>query len=284
MTARALLLVIVGAALPTFGSPLRPPLVFAAGGAWTVVARDGRVVMHLRDVCGQRALDLAVGPDEHTLVFTAWSAPVENWLLYACDAGNPRRLGEATGYHGQPSFSEDGATVFFVHHPKKGGPVGMHEEGANAQLYRVRLDGSGLEPLTDSKGCKLAPQKVGQAVVYLHATCSGPRTVELISLEKGRRVATLEEALNTHYPDLSSDGRSVLVTRKTLAGIQLVALDVQRKTARILWGLPEGYEGTRAGWGQSTASIIYQRDGAVWRLSLRPSPHEEKLAVIGGEP
>lgn len=278
---RTLLIVVLAIALPSVAASSRPPLVFGAGGAWTVVARDGRVLMHLREVCGQRAKDLAIGPDERTVVFTAWSAPVENWLLFVCDGGEPRRLGDPTGYHGNPSFSEDGATVFFVHHPKKGGPIGMHEEGANAQLYRVKLDGSHLEALTGSAGCKLAPQNAGQAVVYIHSTCTGARSVELISLAPSRSVATLEKG-NTHYPDLSADRRAVLLTRKVLNGVQLISLDVQKMASRVLWSLPEGYEETRAGWGQGEDSIIYQRDGAVWRVSLRPTPHEDQIAVIGG--
>lgn len=252
------------------------------GGAFTVVARDGRVVAHFHEVCGYTAKDLAVGPDERAAVFTMWSAPVENWLLYACEAGKARLLGERMGYHGNPSFSEDGSWVYFVHHPRKGGPIGMHEEGANAQLYRVHFDGSGVEALTDSKGCKLAPQKVGATVVYVHATCEGPRSIESLKLDGSRQVTTIEEGFDTHWPDFSPDGRRLLLTRRTLAGVQLLAMDVQQKTTRVLWGLPEGYEETRAGWGTNTSTIIYQRDGSVWRILLGKVPREEKLVNIGG--
>lgn len=247
-----------------------------------MVARDGRVLYQLREICGQAAHEVAVASNEHTVVFTAWNGPVENWLLYACDgSGQPRLLGEETGYHGQPSFSEDGTWVYFVHHPRKGGPPGLHEEGANAQLYRVRLDGSGLEALSDSPGCKLAPHIARNLVVYVHATCSGLRSIELLNLQKDNRITTIENS-NSHYPDLSADGRSLLVTRQVLDGVQLVSIDLQKMTSQVLWRLPEGYVETLAGWGKDSSTIIYQRDGAVWRISLRPAVREEKVCVIGG--
>lgn len=279
----ALVMITTAISAAAFAAPARPPLVFGVGNAWTVVAPDGRLLKQLRGVCGREARDLAVSPDEATLVFTAWSDAVENWLLYACDDGSsPRLLGEAQGYHGNPAFSPDGAWVYFVHHPKKGGPLGMHDPGANAQLYRVRLDGSGLESFTDSKGCKLAPQATASSVVFVHDTCTGVRSIELVSPGRRSGVVTLEHGHNSHFPDLSPDGHFVLITRKTLAATELLSLDVKTKAVRSLWGLPPGYAETYARWGNDATSIIYQRDGAVFRVTLLPKPREEKLADIGG--
>lgn len=258
------------------------PLVFGANNAWTVVDRNGRVIMHLHEVCGQRANELAVGADQRTLVFTAWSEPVENWLLYACDQNRkPRLLGERIGYHAQPSFSPDGIWVFFVHHPRKGGPPGQHDPGANAQVYRVRLDGSGLESLTESAGCKLAPRSVGSTVVYLHSTCEGPRSIEMLDSNKGLPTTLLEHGAMSHYPDLSPDGSQVLFTRKVLFAVELHALDVKTRETKLLWRLPKEAWDARASWG-SDGSILYQRDGAVWKVSLKPPANEARLTTIGG--
>ncbi len=267
------------------GSAARAPLVFGDSSGWVVVSRDGRALERMSKVCGSEARELAVSADLKTYVFTAWSQAIENTLLYACEPGGmPRLLGESIGYHAQPSFSRDGQWVFFVHHPKKGGPPGMHDPGANAQLYRVRLDGSGLEAMTNSRGCKAAPQDAGDGVVMmLHLSCHGPRSIELLRLNEKSVVATAEDGQLSHWPDLTADGRHLLVTREGFETTQLLDVDLKTKQSRVLWTMPAGYENTRTAWGEGGKTVLFQREGAVWRVRLGSKPVEEKLFVTGGQ-
>jgi len=261
-----------------------PPLVFGGDEQWLLVSRRGELIERIDRPCGLRANELAVSADLATLVVTAWSSEAQNSFLYVCERGasTARMLGEQTGYHAHPSFSDDGRWVYFVHHPHKGGPPGLHEPGANAQLYRVRLDGTELTALTQTQGCKLSPKTRRNTALYVHASCHGPRSIELFDVGKRKVIATFAESQVVHYADLSADGKSLLFTREVWDATQLVSLDVRSKAERVLWTLPMGYPDTRTAWGEGQRSVLFQKAGSVWKLTLGRSNQEEKLFDIGG--
>ncbi|MBL8913648.1 MAG: hypothetical protein JNM17_23305 [Archangium sp.] len=169
-----------------------------------------------------------------------------------------------------------------MHHPRKGGPPGTHDAGANAQLYRVRLDGSGLEALTSSRGCKAAPHDVGGGVVMMvHLSCFGPRSIELFRVADKSVVDAALVGQEPHWPDLASDGRHMLVTRDTFESTQVLEVDWKTKRSTVLWSLPMGSENAHAAWGDGRSSVLFQRGGAVWRRRLGAKPVEEKLFEMG---
>ncbi len=115
-----------------------------------------------------------IAPDGSAIAFTSRSAAAQNNLLFIWDRSEApaRLLGREMGFHANPSFSFDGEWVLFAHHPRKGGPPGQHEPGANAQVYRVRRDGTRLEALTDTRGCKVSPvSRDGFELFFIHSTC-----------------------------------------------------------------------------------------------------------------
>jgi len=261
------------------------PLVFGSDSTgWVALSRDGRVLRRMTELCGARAEELALSPGLGIAAFTAWSQTAQNRLLFACDDGaaKPRLLGEAMGYHAQPTFSVDGEWVFFVHHPKKGGPPGSHEPGANAQLYRVRHDGTKLEALTATSGCKLGPRPVAQdLLVLIHATCDGPQGIELMRVSDKRVIQRWTDGLYASYPDLTVDGR-LLFTQRKPNGADLVELEPKTKRRRTVWSVPEGYEDTRARWSSDGRAVFFQQGESIWKLNLGSKPSAERLTGVGG--
>lgn len=257
------------------------PLVFGENGHFAVVSRAGQLVRRVGMLCGRQPLELALSSDHESAAFTAREEQVENTLLYACRAGELRLLGERVGYHANPAFSPDGVWVYFAHHPKKGGPPGLHEPGANAQLYRVRFDGSSLEALTSDRGCKQGPQVLASgSVLYVHATCHGPKSVEVMTL-KDRRSRKLSDFASYNSPDLSPRGESVLASEQTLATMNVVVLGLKGEPKKLLFEVAGGDVGLRASWTDKGDGVLYQHDGSVWLW--RKGADATRLFKIEGE-
>lgn len=246
------------------------PLVYGGPEGWVVLDRQGRELRRIATFGGRTANDVAVSPDGKTFVFTAWAAEVENQLLYAWREGSESStlLGEPIGWHDQPSFTADGKWVLFVHHPKKGGPPGQHEPGANSQLYRVRSDGSGLEALTDSRGCKITPTGLdSKRVIYVHATCSlGRSLARLGPTSQEQRLSGWEK--NFGESSLDASGKKLAVVERRTQGSLVYDADLARgePLLRLRGEVPMTPDRQRPGW-LSDGRIAVQYGGKVWALS-----------------
>ncbi|MBL8951112.1 MAG: hypothetical protein JNK82_10070 [Myxococcaceae bacterium] len=169
----ASLLVLIGVAAAGATGP-KPFHVFGEADRWIITDDDGAVVERLESFGGMRTVHAAITADGAEIVFTSRNDAAQNDLLYLWDRGArpPRLLGSKMGFHANPSFTRDEEWVVFAHHPRKGGPPGQHEPGANAQVYRVRRDGTRLEALTNTPGCKVSPVSPdGFALFFIHSTC-----------------------------------------------------------------------------------------------------------------
>jgi Tol biopolymer transport system component len=124
-----------------------------------------------------RPQELTVSPDGKLVVFTRYAAEAGTYLLYSWDkdpAHEPRRVGYTRGYHANPAVDPNGDWIYFAHNPDAVGMPMSHMARAYAQIYRVRIDGSELQPLTNEQGCHFAPApgKDGQ-VLFVHTQCHG---------------------------------------------------------------------------------------------------------------
>jgi hypothetical protein len=181
------LLAVFGSQTLSLGATVGPVL-FGRPGEWIAIARNGEVLATHATFAGMDAIEATVSPDGRVIVFTAWSDAVQNRLMYKWEIGSGQatRLGGAQGFHASPDFTNDGTWVYFAHHPRKGGLPGQHEPGASAQLYRVRIDGSGLEALTREGGCHMHPNVgYGGSVLFAHTDCIMGRSIKVLG--HGRR-------------------------------------------------------------------------------------------------
>ncbi len=85
---------------------------------------------------GAPAADTATAA--HQVLFNRYQAPVMTVFIADADGANARALASAWGLEYSPSFSVDGQWVVFTAEPD-----------GQADLYRIRPDGTGLEQLTD---------------------------------------------------------------------------------------------------------------------------------------
>ena len=163
------------------------PVMFGTTGKWVALSRSGEILAAFSKFGGMDAIDATISPDAKTVVFTAWNDEAGNRLLYkwVIGAESATLLGESQGFHASPDFTNDGKWVYFAHHPRKGGPPGQHEPGANAQLYRVQVDGRNLQALTDESGCHMHPNAIAPSlIVYSHTSCIRGRSVKLFDGHK----------------------------------------------------------------------------------------------------
>nr|WP_298991878.1 amidohydrolase family protein [uncultured Polaribacter sp.] len=87
--------------------------------------------------------DVKTSPDGNTIVFTALGHIYKKVL----PDGTPKRITSLTDFEAEPSFSSDGNSVLFVT---------WNDEELGA-IYKVNLDGSNLEKITNEKGIYRTP-------------------------------------------------------------------------------------------------------------------------------
>ena len=242
------------------------PVLFGVPGEWFIVSRAGEVVATYGKFGGLDAVEAAVSPDGKVVAFTTWDDKVQNPLLYKWDVGGATAslLGEPQGFHASPDFTNDGKWVYFAHHPRKGGPPGKHEVGANAQLYRVRTNGTGLEALTSEPGCHMHPN-VGSkgAVVYAHTGCRMGRSVKIFA--NRRSTKGLEPAFGEFDAPVFDRSEQriafAMQTRVDVAVYERRTADSATPTELLRIANPS--EQTRLAYGNSD-DIIYQDATGIW--------------------
>ena len=105
--------------------------------------------------------DVQTSPDETTIVFTSLGH------IYKKDLpeGIPTRITTLTDFEGEPSFSADGKSILFVT---------WNDEDLGA-IYKVNLDGTLLEKITEEKGIYRTPvyNRSNSQIVYRKESGNG---------------------------------------------------------------------------------------------------------------
>lgn len=260
-----MLQVLVIAALATASEPHS---LFLFEDQCVVVDANGKIAreVDLKQAGLSRISDADVNPAGTRILITAWSDTANNTVLFELDVatGALERRGEAIGFHAAPSYSRDGKQ--FAHHPTLGGPVGMHEARAYAQLYRQSADGK--EPpmkLTTSDGCHMeSTTSSGAELFFAHANCRGGRRIEVLTAGKEQAVTEFDSHLGE--PALSADGKLV-ATRVIGDTVEIVELDPKRPTKLVvLWKGTRFRDQFRPRYLGKHRNVVFQNGRDVFRL------------------
>ncbi|QSQ24500.1 PD40 domain-containing protein [Pyxidicoccus parkwayensis] len=253
--------------------PVSPERYLAFGNSegWVALEVHSRKVERIRIPAPYQAKTLTISTDGEHVVFTSHDEAARNDLLYRWDwrkGASPVRIGDEQGFHADPAISPDGKWVYFAHHPRMGGPPGMHQPEANAQLYRVRLDGQNLTALSNEKGCHLSPSfRPDGELIYVHTLCS----VTQKSLRLMKNGVVLPDILATeelNEPSFSPDGKRLVFVSRNGPHALLKEWNSMGRPARVVhqYLLREGSRG-RAQYGRDAREILFQNEDSVMRLA-----------------
>ncbi len=271
MTALALLLL--------SAAPMR--MAFELPQGWVVTDGDGKLLERVDAYAGLRPIDLALSPTSNDVAFTAKR---ETGLagLYLWNGTAVRELSVSAGYHGFPTFSPDGKTVAFVHHPGAGsGPSGKHALGQNAQVWTVGTDGKNSAQRTTSHGCRASPHFASATkLVFTHTTCRGPQALEELTLAAtpGEPKVLVPADDISAEPKLSPNRKALLYTQAFYADTRLVWAPLSAPAeGRVLATIPGRPRRVSANWSADGASVFFVKDGAVHRVALKT---QTQVAVL----
>jgi Tol biopolymer transport system component len=226
--------------------------------------------------------ELTVTADGRVVVFTSYAAEAGTYLLYSWDKDPghaPRLIGDTRGYHASPAIDPNGDWIYFAHNPNAVGMPMSHTARAYAQIYRVHLDGSGLQSLTDEPGCHFSPipTKNG-AILFVHTQCHGhERSLVRMDLSGGSE-SELKLVGDATELVLSNDGRKAVyvVTKSGLNSIFELDLETGASTLVDRGGGTSGAE-PRFGAGRQ---VYYVLNDSVWRS--RAGRKQRIVSLQGG--
>lgn len=256
------------------------PVAFPAPGGFLVLSRTGEVVEKIRRPGGMEAQHLAASPDGSRYVFTARPPEGTQPLLYRLERGEEKAtlLAFRGGFHAQPTFTNDGNWVFFIYHPTMdtewGIPatVGEMEDRMYGQIYKVKVDGSGLEQVTTSRGCKLFPDaRDSKTVAYTHTNCGA---TSMLELTVGRRVDAVlpMSTVRPHLPRLSTDGKKLAAARLTPDEIELLVCVA--KTCSQIGAVPRDADPTQLAWVDNDSAVLVSVGPSIWRVETTGARRE----------
>lgn len=257
------------ALLLLLGSAVAPPRYAAFGRyrTWAVVNLAKGTSEWLPLPSNIRPRELTISIDGRVVVFTGYAAEAGTYLLYSWDkdpAHDPHRIGDTRGYHANPAIDPNGDWVYFAHNPNAEGMPMSHAARAYAQIYRVHLDGSGLQPLTDEQGCHFAPapNKQGE-VLFVHTQCHGfERSLVRKALPAGAE-SILKLVGDATELTLSDDGRRVLYAVTKSRYVAIFELNLETGTSTLV-DQGTGALGVGPRFGDAR-QVYYMLNDSVWR-------------------
>lgn len=142
--------------------------------------------------------DVQTSPDEKTIVFTALGHIYKKNL----PDGIPTRITNLPDFEAEPSFSVDGKSVLFVT---------WNDENLGA-IYKVNIDGTGLEKITQEKGIYRTPvyNNLGTKIAYRKEAGNGDQGFDYTK-ETGIYIANVDGTApklvskSGEFPSFSAD-------------------------------------------------------------------------------
>jgi hypothetical protein len=168
--------------LPALGAESLRPFVWNVGNRFVEIDRSGRIVGEIKLPNGVHAEDvvrLEASADRSELYFL-WRKP-EGIGLWASGKLGVKPLHVEGGDHFELTLDEEQQVVYFSAYPHRHEQMTWAGPESYAQVYRIRLDGSGLVQLTNEVGCHMKSAPFGKGFIVLHSIGrEGRRTLELV--------------------------------------------------------------------------------------------------------
>src|SRR6267378_2320801 len=238
---------------------------FAGGAAWWQANNRRPPPMYFHTSVPFPANDLALSPDGRMLAMVAYSAQVNNYILWAYEVGG-RRTSSLNGTEGAsyPFWSPDGKFIGFF---------------ADGKLKKVDVSGGQVQVLCDAPNGRGGTWNRDGVIVFspdaiaglFRVTSSGGSPVEITKLDASRFETS------HRWPVFLPDGKHFLYLGANFAGqlennaIFLGSLDSQERRLLVSTSANAAYA--------EPGYLLYLRD-----KTLVAQPFDRRSYVLSGEP
>lgn len=224
---------------------------------WVLLETNSGRSEHLSSFDGHSAKNLAVSSDGQRFVF---QDPRTDQLYAWTRDGVARLLDAAQGFYADPTFSEDGETVYYAH--SDSGGIGAHGERDWAQIWSVPWAGGQPKKVTETPGCHSNPNVRGKTIYFVHANCSGDFGISAVTYP---HLDDHEIVPRTRQVDgaFERTGR-VYYTDKEITGLSVKWCPARGGPPKTLFVLPADSDEPRL-FLTLNGDLIYQNKGQVLR-------------------
>ncbi len=239
-------------------------------GLWTVLADGGAPVPLTRD--DSINYQPAWSPDGKWVAYG--SGTPGNFVLkaVASSGGTPVVLAEDYGFVSRPTWSADGKDVLF-----------SGERNGVLNVWKLAWDGSRPEPpsrvtLGQGQDTSVSASRDGRKLAFA-AVRNDPNIWEL-DVESGRLRAVTSGTNRADYPQLSPDGKTLLVQSNRTGDLAVWTTDLE---GRFLSQLTAGQSTEpQAHWSPDGRQISFVRQGRVWILPIGSMGAQTTAVTDGG--
>jgi hypothetical protein len=218
----------------------------------------------------KRVAAVSISHDAQKFALVAPAVGIDGDALWIWSRGRSgaRMLVANGGRYSDPAFAPDDSWIYYSHAPLSGR---THTFGTYAQLFRIRVDGSGSEQVTDENGCHFGARFHRRYLSYIHSSCTGRSSFKR-AFGRGSSPKVLVTTTGLIDEALTSeDGRSTLFVINQPDGFLLREVRDEGEPLTIA-ELPRRTSRLRPAFGVRRGEILYQNDGRIWLL--RDGRHE----------
>jgi len=142
-----------------------------------------------------------ISPDGMSIVFMRWTVASDQYQIWLMerDGGNPRRLVNGTGW--DPTWSSDGTQLLFA-----------SDRDGGVQLYRVDLDGSNLQRISDLPAIRGRSDWSAQGMITTYSGASWKREVYIMEADGSDARQVSPTGGNSQGPSFSPNGQWIAFT------------------------------------------------------------------------
>ena len=213
---------------------------------------------------------ISVAPDGRVVFTSSESGNLDVWIMDP-DGGKRRQITTHPGGDYNPCVTPDGRSILFV-----------SQRSGVPHLWKIGIDGTGLERLTENEDYYPRVTPDGKEVVYF-GWGSGTASVWKVSIQGGEPTLLVEKP--SRFPEISPDGKSIACRYRYEQGAPAKTAIIPIEGGEPVAILDMPAQPNRIVWDRDGSSLLYvdvETGGNIWSKPVSGGPPTQRTDFSSG--